>query len=200
MRHSISKDLYAYWDNLRGARAAPDRSDLDPAAIRHVLADSFIIEIDPACVFPIRLCGTRLNALWATEQKGRSFLDMWSADHQRDIAAALLTVVDGVCPIIAGAHARAAANGCDIDFELLLLPLRHYGKTHSRLLGSLAPFNVSSWSSRAIATPLSLRSLRVIHQQERQMMNLRTPNVSAQRPPARQRPRLVVYEGGRQGL
>jgi hypothetical protein len=91
MRHSVSRELYAYWNSLRGARAAPDRSDIDPAAIRHVLADSFIVEVEQACVFPIRLCGTRLNALWLSDQKGKSFLDLWRAEDRRNVAAALLT-------------------------------------------------------------------------------------------------------------
>ncbi len=200
MRHKISKDLYDYWNSLRGARAAPDRNDVDPSAIRHVLADSFIIEVDPACLFPIRLCGGRLNALWASEQKGRSFLDLWSANDQRNVAAALLTTIDGVIPIVAGAAARAAKSDRNIDFELLLLPLRYFGKTHSRLLGSLASFDQSNWSSCAIAAPLSLNSMRVIQAPEMEPARLRAPTVNAPGAAARQKPKLVVYEGGKLSL
>jgi len=113
MRHSVSKDLYAYWNWLRGARAAPDRSDIDPAAIRHVLADSFIVEVEPACVFPIRLRGTRMNALWLSDQKGKSFLDLWRAEDRRNVAAALLTVVDGTTPALS--HARRASTTAEAE-------------------------------------------------------------------------------------
>ncbi len=102
MRHSVSKDLYAYWDRLRGARAAPDRNDIDPGAIRHLLADCFIVEIDQACQFPLRLCGTRLNALWGGEGRGAPFLGMWRDEDRREVAAALLTVIDGATPIVGG--------------------------------------------------------------------------------------------------
>jgi hypothetical protein len=209
MRHSVSKELYDYWNRLRGARSAPDRSDIDPAAIRHVLADSFIVEVEPACVFPIRLCGTRLNALWQSEQKGKSFLDLWREEDRRNVAAALLTVVDGATPVVAGALARASSFhdnqseaavtdfDRDLNFELLLLPLRHFGKTHSRLLGSLSSSNQTSWFGRAVASPLNLKSLRIIRAREPEAS---TPAASVARLPgggARPAPRLIVHEGGK---
>jgi hypothetical protein len=206
MRHSVSKDLYDYWNKLRGARTAPDRNDIDPAAIRHVLPDSFILEIDPACLFPIRLCGTRLSALWLRDQKGASFLELWRPEERRSVAAALLTVIDGAAPVIAGvrAHAPEAARlspdspaRC-LDFELLLLPLRHFGKTHSRVLGSLASFNQASWFGRFAASRLDLVSSRVIrgHEQAR----IHRPMATAPRLQEARVRRLVVYEGGRSRL
>jgi hypothetical protein len=203
MRHSISKDLYDYWNGLRGARAAPDRNDVDPSAIRHLLADSFILEIDSECRFPIRLCGTRMNALWGSEQKGVSFLDNWRRDEQRDVAAAILTVVDGATPIIGGAKARphatsgwgGGAGSAEIDYELLLLPLRHFGKTHSRVIGSLAASNHPDWFGKAGAGPLSLTSLRMIRWPEMEGLNT-TPARFAPVVP-KSPPRLIVFEGGK---
>ena len=32
---------------MRGARSAPERSEIDPAAIRGVLGDTFILEVNP---------------------------------------------------------------------------------------------------------------------------------------------------------
>ena len=212
MRHSVSKELYDYWNRLRGARSAPDRSDIDPAAIRHVLADSFIVEVEPACVFPIRLCGTRLNALWQSEQKGKSFLDLWREEDRRNVAAALLTVVDGATPVVAGALAcppsvnddRSAAKIAefdrDLNLELLLLPLRHFGKTHSRLLGSLSSSNQTSWFGRAVAAPLRLKSLRIIRAQEQKPTAQFSAVGRSPRAAARPGPRLIVHEGGRSNM
>src|SRR5438309_12072410 len=98
MRQAATRELFAYWDRLRKGRAAPERAEIDPAAIRNVLADTFLLEIDPGCTFPIRLSGTRLNALWLSEQKGRSFLDLWADEERRCVAAMVLTVIDGVNP------------------------------------------------------------------------------------------------------
>ncbi len=212
MRHSVSKELYAYWNRLRGARAAPDRSDIDPAEIRHVLADSFIVEVEPACVFPIRLCGTRMNALWLSDQKGKSFLDLWRAEDRHNVAAALLTVVDGATPVVAGALAcppivnddRSAAKIAefdrDLNLELLLLPLRHFGKTHSRLLGSLSSSNQTSWFGREVAAPLYLKSLRVIRAHEQNPTAQSSAVGHSPRAAARPAPQLIVHEGGRSNM
>jgi hypothetical protein len=105
MRQSATRELFAYWDRLRKGRAAPERAEIDPAAIRNVLADTFLLEIDPDCMFPIRLSGTRLNALWLAEQKGRPFLELWAEEERRDVMALILSVLDGAHPVIAGVAA-----------------------------------------------------------------------------------------------
>jgi hypothetical protein len=143
MKLPVTRDLHDYWDRLKGERAAPDRADIDPVAIRQILADTFIIEVDASRRFPLRLCGARINALWLAEQKGRQFLNWWSSEHWRDIAAALRQVVDKETPLLA--HAAGAAGGESAEFELLLLPLRHFGARRSRILGSLAPIQPPVW-------------------------------------------------------
>jgi len=60
MKHPSNRDLFAYWNERRGARPAPERADIEPAAIRHVLGDTFVLEIDRATQHPFRLAGTRL--------------------------------------------------------------------------------------------------------------------------------------------
>jgi hypothetical protein len=54
MRQPVTRELFAYWDRLRKGRAAPERAGIDPAAIRNAPADTFLLEIDSACLFPIR--------------------------------------------------------------------------------------------------------------------------------------------------
>ena len=49
-----------------------------------------------------------------------------------------------------------------LDLEMLLLPLRHHGKTHARLIGSLAPSLIPSWFGLVPAESLSLNSLRIL--------------------------------------
>ena len=177
-----------------------------------MLADSFIVEVEPACVFPIRLCGTRMNALWLSDQKGKSFLDLWRAEDRRNVAAALLTVVDGATPVVAGvlacppsvnddrSGAKIAEFDRDLNLELLLLPLRHFGKTHSRLLGSLSSSNQTSWFGRAVAAPLYLKSLRIIRAQEQKPTAQSSLIGRSPRGAARPAPRLIVHEGGRSNM
>lgn len=197
MRHETNQQLYAYWSRLKGARSAPERSEIDPAEIREALPDSFIIEIDGSGRFPIRLCGTRLNALWLDEQKGRSFLDLWSQEDRRTLASLLLTVMDGVAPVVAGAEGRAGDAGDMVELELLLLPLRHFGKTHSRVLGALAPARRPRWLGVAPANPLRLKSFRVIAPSEARYRLLEQIGRRAARPAAAKRPELILYRGGK---
>ncbi|MBI1981778.1 MAG: PAS domain-containing protein [Methylocystis sp.] len=144
MKLAVTRDLHDYWDRLKGERAAPDRADIDPVAIRHILADTFIIEVDADRRFPLRLCGARINALWLGEQKGRLFLGWWSARHRCDIAEAIRQVSDKETPLVT--HARAEPlSGAPAELELLLLPLRHFGSRRSRVLGSLAPVQPPAW-------------------------------------------------------
>jgi hypothetical protein len=196
MRQAVTKDLYAYWNRLRGARAAPDRSDIDPAAIRHVLADTFIIETDPRPDFPIRLSGARLNAMWLSDQKGRPFLELWREADRSGVAAAISTVIDGVTPIVGGVCAKTLWEP-PVDLELLLLPLRHFGKTHSRVLGSLAPSYQAKWLGLVEAEPLELKSLRVINTAETRASPRPHEFATAWQIQDRKAPRLVVYEGGK---
>ncbi len=169
MKHPASRDLYAYWNGLRGERSAPRRSEIDPAAIRTVLADTFMLDVDEEGRYPFRLAGTRVNALLGAEQKDRSFLDIWQPAERLNIAAVLLTVTDGGCAVVAGGataprgrDGRAPQGRDECAVELLLLPLRHHGKTHSRVLGSIKAATPPAWLGHLPAGPLTLRSLRVL--------------------------------------
>jgi hypothetical protein len=198
MRQGATRELFAYWDCLRKGRAAPERAAIDPAAIRNVLADTFVLEIDAACTFPIRLCGSRVNALWLSEQKGRSFLSLWNEQERRGIMALILTVLDGVNPVIAGVSA-APPGRAPMNFELLLLPLRHNGKTHARVLGCLAPVSREPWFGLIAGGELALKSMRVIGSNDEfePQPRLGSPDESAGIPqPMARRGHLTVYAGG----
>ena len=148
-----------------GERAAPERSEIDPASIREVLADSYMLDVDLDRRFPFRLAGTRVNGLVGTEQKGLSFLDLWRDEERRNIAAILMTVADGARPVVAGGVASPdGMSECAV--ELLFLPLRHHGKTHARILGLIKVTTKPVWLGLLPLGPVSLRSLRIIENEE----------------------------------
>ena len=165
MKHAATRDLFAYWDALRGERTAPERSEINPAEIRDVLADTFMLEVDLGKRFPFRLAGTRVSGLFDHEQKGQSFLDLWREEERRNVAAILLTVADGACPVVAGGVSQADGRD-ECPVELLFLPLRHYGRTHARILGLIKPMKKPAWAGLLPLGPMSLRSLRVIESAE----------------------------------
>jgi hypothetical protein len=87
-------ELYAYWNRLRGARSAPERNDVDPGAIRGVLADTFVLDFDASRGFPFRIAGSRANALFLRELRGFSFSELWRDADREDLDSILHCVAD----------------------------------------------------------------------------------------------------------
>lgn len=189
MRHPTSRMLFAYWDGLRGERSAPDRGEVEPGAIRHILADTFILEMEGG-IAQFRLSGTRLCALFGSELKGRPFHGLWEDDGQAEILRLVSAVQDDAAGIVGGLVGETQ-SGRGIDLEILLLPLRHHGKTHSRMLGAISPALIPIWLGMDPIVHLRTVSLRVVWPSGR-----RDP--AAQPAPSQdRRRRLVVHQGGR---
>jgi hypothetical protein len=195
MKNAATRTVFAYWDALRAERSAPERSEIDPGAIRHVLADTFMIEVNAASGHPFRLAGTRLCALFGRELRGTAFTALWQAETSRDGAALVDTVGAEMNGVVAGLVGTARADE-SLSLELLLLPLRHRGATHARMLGVLTPAVVPFWLGLQPIDELSLRSLRVIVPRRQTPPPIGLPIV----PPgviAERRGPFVVYEGGK---
>ncbi|MBK9081867.1 MAG: PAS domain-containing protein [Rhizobiales bacterium] len=188
MKLRPTRELFAYWNSVRRARAAPDRLEFDPAAIRDILADVFLLEVDAAGRYPVRLPGTRVNAVFGGDLRGRSFLDMWSRPSaRRDLARLMRAVSDEAVGFVAGVSALAGVDETTTEFELLALPMRQDGRTHARIIGALACAATPAWLGRDAARLIEMTSLRILTQQ-----SLRGPG-----PAARRRAHLTVYDGGK---
>ena len=90
MKHAASRELYAYWEERRGQRPAPERADIEPGAIRQALSDTFILELEAADGHSFRLAGTRVCALFGRELKGeilRRPLGSWQPRSDRRICS-----------------------------------------------------------------------------------------------------------------
>jgi hypothetical protein len=162
MKLAATKSLYAYWDALRGERATPERADIDPARIRTLLSDVFMVEVDRARGYPMRLSGARISALFLCELKGEAFLDLWLESEREDLLAILDSVIDDPTAAILGVQA-APAGRQPIELELLLLPLRHLGRTHSRVMGCLTPATHPTWFGLLPVPGLTMTSLKIVN-------------------------------------
>ena len=144
MKHAASRELYAYWEERRGTRPAPERAEIEPGAIRGVLSDAFILALDRNAGHPVRLAGTRMCALFGRELKGESFLNLWGAES-KSIVASLVSILSDECTgTVAGVTAQNA-SGEPIDLELLLLPLGIRRPIFARTIGVLAPLKAPPW-------------------------------------------------------
>jgi hypothetical protein len=161
MKLVASRELYAYWSQLRRARSAPERSQIDPTAIPGLLADTFILEVNPRAGYPFRIAGGRTSSLFLTELRGRPFLGLWAESSRQEVANILSTVVDEATPSVSGVAAKPAGLPA-LELELLLLPLRHHGATHARVLGLCSPAVSPSWLGLAPVGPMTILSSRFV--------------------------------------
>ena len=144
MKHAASRELYAYWQQKRGGRPAPERTDIEPGAIRAVLADAFILTLDRGAGHPIRLAGTRMCALFGREIKGESFLDLWDLTNRHTMEGLLSILSDECTGTVAGATGQNE-NDELLELELLLLPLSIRRPIFARAIGVLAPLKIPAW-------------------------------------------------------
>jgi len=193
MRHSVNRALFAHWNERRGPHPLPERSDIDPAAVRPALGDTFILAAEPGRDPGFRFVGTRVCALFRRELKHEGFIALWDPGHQATLRRLLVTVAEEEIGVVAGARAHTA-EGFSCDLELLLLPLLHRGLSGRRILGALAPLAIPSWLGTSRLEPLALGSLRyLIEAYEPAMPSL--PPTSLRR--AQPQRNFVVYQGGR---
>jgi len=108
---AVITELYAYWMKLRGARSAPERNDVDPGAIRGVLADTFVLDFDDRRGFPFRIAGSRANALFLKELRGLSFVELCRDADRKHLSSILHCVADEEQPFLVGAEARPPGLG-----------------------------------------------------------------------------------------
>lgn len=192
MKHKSNRDLFAYWNERRGERPAPARADIDPAAIRHVLGDTFVLDVDRALHHPFRLAGTRLCALFARELKAASFVELWQPSDQADLRELLAVVADEKVGVVASATGAPADDRMmAVPLELLLLPLAFRSRGEARLLGALAPMTAPYWLGAKSIGPLTLG----MHRHVGGSLEIVAPRIVPA--PGRLRSGLTVYDGGR---
>jgi hypothetical protein len=162
MKHPSSREFFAYWDNKRGGARAPERSDIEPGAVRELLGDIFVLSYDAAAGFPFRVAGTRVCALLGRDLKDRSFSGLFKCDGRREIEDIVTAVAEEMMPAIAGITA-ITENGSPAHLELLLLPFNQRAHAPLSLTGVLAPFE----DDLGAISDFELTSWRYLHRPER---------------------------------
>lgn len=194
MKHTSSRELFGYWTEKRGARPAPERNEIEPAAIRRALGDVFILSFDRAADHPFRLAGTRVCALFGRELRDLPFLGLWDTESRGTLSELMASVVDEAVGTVASANA-ATAEGWGQALELLMLPLRNRDGAPSRVIGVLAPLTVPFWLGAAHLDHMTLGTVRHLDPA------LASPSAARLVPGAEvtrgQHGVFVVHEGGR---
>lgn len=208
MKHQTTLALYSYWSRLRGNRTAPLRSEIEPADIRAILAETFILNADRGSDYSYRLAGSKVCAPYCREVKDRNFLSFWTGHDFEAVQNLLLAIRENGAAAVFGWQARNM-RGQTALFETVLLPLETRKATIGRVLGSTAIIDAPYWIGTHPVMEQELTSLRLIWPKER-AAGERFRAASDRSPPpaiavdpasgaiARRFGHLLVYEGGKQ--
>lgn len=175
MKQKGSIELFQYWDRLRDGRPAPKRTDIEPADIKSLLADTFILEKDARGEAVFRLAGTRLCATFGRELKGFAFSSLWMPKDERVVArlAHGAFLAKSVVVISFEGISRAGRSNA---FELLLLPLDG-GIDHPRSLGAVTPVERPFWLGADPIVECRIGSLRVVDPEREPLFLKNRPEV-----------------------
>ena len=203
MKHATSRELYEYWERIRGSARAPLRSAIEPSDIRKVLADTFILEVVNRETYQVRLAGTRICAAYGREIKGQNFLDLWTGEDRQAMATLAAAVCEDAAAAVLTLGWTTERERC-LTAELLLLPLRQGDKGCDRILGSLAPFERPYWLGSEPVVRQPIASLRLVWPSERQNLKRRASDRPQNGPAilfpidqSRRRGHLFVLDGGK---
>lgn len=168
------RDIYAYWDGLRGEADSPLRSQIEPAAIRLALPDLFMLEATPEGDLLFRLVGTRMCALFGRELRGHSFHDLWAggpASNPIEIAqGVILHKSPALMNLLGFFH-----DGETSRFEMILLPIRSTEGLCDRVMGALV-------SQPGEGNPLSAETLRYLYMERSRPLKGSNPTTSRNDP------------------
>jgi hypothetical protein len=139
MKHPSSREFFAYWDEKRDGARAPDRSEIEPGAVRELLGDIFVLSYDTVAGHPFRVAGTRVCALLGRDVKDQSFSALFAPEGRREIDDIIAVVAEEMLAAVAGITATSQ-DGSLAHLELLLLPFNARAHTPLSLTGLLAPF------------------------------------------------------------
>ena len=209
MNQNGSITLFQYWNRLRDGRPAPKRSEVEPADIKSLLADTFILERDTRGQAVFRLAGTRLCAYYGRELKGFSFPSLWREKDQRLVSRLIHGVFDQKSVVLI-TFEGFSRSGRSNRFELLALPLDG-GVESPRCLGVISAAEKPFWLGADPITDALIDSIRVVDPEKELLNNRPAINVPSLVPDELEAPEtisalgrvrrirhLVVFDGGRE--
>ena len=135
MKDKIIKDLFGYWDQLRGERLAPTRSEIDPRQIKGTLEHTFILEAVQNGAPRFRLAGIEVCDLLGMELRGMP-IDALFEPVDRDMLSQIVTDVFQTPHIAQLRLEGQLAGGRSVLGHMILLPLRDESGDITRILGA----------------------------------------------------------------
>ena len=210
MKQDGSIALFHYWNRLRKGRPAPKRTEIEPADIKTLLTDTFILERDTRGEAVFRLAGTRLCAMYGRELKGFSFPSLWREKDQRLVARLAYGVFESDNVVVI-AFDGISRNKRSNPFEMVILPLDG-GVDSPRSLGAMSAAQKPFWLGADPIVEAQVESVRVVDPDREPMFlknrpaidvpalspsELPSPEGDRRKAGSRRIRHLLVFDGGR---
>lgn len=178
--------LFEYWNGRREGMAAPARTAIEPADIRDVLRETFILHAPTSQgELTFRLAGSALSDLFGRELRDTRFRALMPASHAPLFGRLLRNSIHDSAVVLLTLRG-ASKGGRTTGLELILLPLRHEDGA-PRILGGLSPISPAFWYGLDPISTLELDAVRVVDPD-------REPLFLANRPEVRLPPDLMPKE------
>jgi hypothetical protein len=199
----MTQTLYAYWNDVRRDRIAPQRLEIQPAQLGELLPDTFILERSDGRTFRFRLAGTRICTRFGIELRGLNFLDRWTAGDRSMLEHHLAGITELGRVGVFTADVRFE-SGRTASVEIIVLPLVHTGAAIDRLLCAMSVLEGGEWPANEAITSLRLLSAEVVWPDGRphaiaDQLNRQSPlspHVRMGRIVRQDRRQFRVYDGG----
>ena len=136
MKHKNSHLLVGYWSRLRNGRAVPDQADIDPRAIKRMLASVFILDVENSSRPIYRLAGTALCERFGFELRGTGFLAHWEAQSSLALASLLRQSMTLRQPLCLSSIGTSAGAGM-VELETVFAPISCSGGEPNRFIGMI---------------------------------------------------------------
>lgn len=185
MRHKETIEVYAYWNEIRGKREAPLRSEVSAAALGSLLPSIMLLEERKDSEITFRLAGTRICSLRCRELKGRRFESLFRDEDAAALEKILRSVARDRALVVLDTTADRG-DGSGVPVEIALFPLEDEG---TRIMGVASPKRTPYWLGAEPAM-LQLRGIRYIDTQSTLPFLHSRPSVPVGPMPAPSEPRL----------
>ncbi|MGI2032082.1 PAS domain-containing protein [Rhizobium panacihumi] len=137
MQTEAGNELFSYWLELKRDGALPQQREFEPARVRHMLPDLFILGKNDAGILSFRLAGTRLCAIFGHELRGRPFACLWHRTQRRHANIGIQAMLARGRPMVTDVTGIAAESVH--EYQLVLLPMRSGDSEPDRIIGAILP-------------------------------------------------------------
>lgn len=134
-RFPAINDMQNHWNDLRGERQVPLRSEVEPRKIENCLPYAFVLERIAPGLARFRLAGTHLNDLIGMEVRGMPLTAIFAPDARNGLSELLEKVFYEPSVAQISLKAEDGIGKPPIDGRMILLPLKSDLGDVTRVLG-----------------------------------------------------------------